>query len=364
MNEMPSKGLVKLALRIRIRPNPELAVRLESVCSEYTASYNRVAACGHAMPRLNGVEIHKATYRSERAQSALPSQLVISARMRAVESLKSVRTRQLKLDRKPCKKGESRKVLRCPESKGLGVRYDARSHRISLAEGWVELCMLQGERRQRLEFVLPDRYRIHIEDSVCTTELVRDHRGRWFLIVVVDHVVERPEASGRAIGVDLGVNRPVVTSRNQFLGERRWKEVDRRYQRLRRLLQMKGTRSSRRHLRKLRGRQGRFHRDCDHVLSKRMVLAAEVGDTLVLEDLTDIRDRIRARSAEWRRRMHGWSFAQLGSFVCYKADRYGRYAVFRDPAYTSQRCSRCGHTERSNRRSQSVFSLQIVPISD
>src|SRR6266542_3673721 len=50
--------------------------------------------------------------------------------------------------------------------------------------------------------------------------------------------------------VDLDINRPAVTSTNQFLGMRRWKAVEGRYFKLIRALQKKGTKSAKRHLRK------------------------------------------------------------------------------------------------------------------
>lgn len=343
-----------MSLRVRIRPDAATLALLEETRRRYTDSYNRVAAAGCGK-RVNGVELHKATYYSEVARSGLSSQLVISARTRATESLKSLQGRQKKIDLRARPEGRPPKVLRCPHSRGIGVRYDARSHRVSLAEGWAELCTLSGAKRLRVRFRLTDRYQRYVEAKVCTTELLRDRQGRWFLVVVVSVETQRPAPSGVAVGVDVGVSRPAVTSRNRFLGTRQWRDVDRRYQRQRRLLQMKGTRSARRRLKALSGRQGRFHRDCDHVLSKQLVLGARPGDTLVLEDLTDIRERMRVGSAEQGRRLHGWSFAQLRQFAHYKALLHGRHVEFVDPAYTSQRCSACAHTDRANRVSQSQF---------
>jgi len=46
--------------------------------------------------------------------------------------------------------------------------------------------------------------------------------------------------NGTALGVDLGVCRPAVTSDNRFHGIRRWREVEKRRFRLRRKLQANG----------------------------------------------------------------------------------------------------------------------------
>ena len=54
--------------------------------------------------------------------------------------------------------------------------------------------------------------------------------------------------------------------------------------------------------------------------------------------------------------MSGWSFAQLRSFIAYKAQLAGIPVIIVNPKHTSQECSQCGHVARSNRRSQARFS--------
>ena len=61
------------------------------------------------------------------------------------------------------------------------------------------------------------------------------------------------------------------------------------------------------------------------------------------------------KTVENKRRLHSWSFAQLYSFLEYKAEARGIEVVKVDPRHTSQTCSRCGYQHRSNRRSQSLF---------
>jgi IS605 OrfB family transposase len=160
----------------------------------------------------------------------------------------------------------------------------------------------------------------------------------------------------QVVGVDLGLSRPAVTSHNRFLGKRTWKAIEGRLFKLKRALQKNGSRSAKRHLKRLRHRQRRFRRDCDHVLSKQIVRSIEPGGTLVLENLKDIRRRTRMRhKSETQRRMHSWSFAQLKNLLEYKAKEWGCTVVAVDPRHTSQACSRCGHTARNNRRSRNLF---------
>lgn len=85
-----------------------------------------------------------------------------------------------------------------------------------------------------------------------------------------------------------------------------------------------------------------------------MAEAERTGYGIAVEKLTGIRDRVRLRRPQ-RATLHSWAFAQLGSFLAYKARQAGVALVEVDPAHTSQTCSVCGWVDRRNRRSQAQF---------
>lgn len=313
---------------------------LKATAEQSRDSYNRVCETGWQMERLNGVELHKLTYASERVSTQLPSQLVCSARVRATESIKGAKTR-LKNGRKAS----------CPKARAKTIRYDARSANINLTAGTAALASING--RVECKLSIPEFQKPRIGWKVCSSDLVFKS-GKAFLHVVVEAPDKPYELTGQVVGVDLGVNRPAVTSDTKFFGKRQWKGVEYRYFKLRRALQAKGTKSAKRHLKKLGRKENRFRTDCDHVLSRRIVDSVQEGTAIVLEDLTDIRERVKARK-KTRRRIHAWSFARLQSFLQYKSKIAGSFVAYVDPRYTSQKCSRCGHTEKANRKTQSWF---------
>jgi IS605 OrfB family transposase len=75
---------------------------------------------------------------------------------------------------------------------------------------------------------------------------------------------------------------------------------------------------------------------------------------IALEELKGIRQRVRLRKPQ-RVTLHSWAFAQPGDFIVYKARRAGVPVVYVDPAYTSQQCCECGHTDKKNRVDQGLF---------
>jgi putative transposase len=145
--------------------------------------------------------------------------------------------------------------------------------------------------------------------------------------------------------------------------EKSGQQIERRlqwYANRRQALQKIGSKSAKRRLRHLRGRQRRFQKDANHQISKRLVAKAErTKRAIVLEELKGIRARARVKGREQRARHSNWAFGQLRAFIGYKAQRAGVTVSCVDPAYTSQRCSACGHTERRNRKSQAEFCCVV-----
>ena len=340
--------IIQRTIKLRLRPTPEQASILTQAIQAYTDSFNQVSAYGWTHKVFNGIELHKATYRTQREQFALPSQLAISARMKATEALVSVKA----LLRKG-KKAHQPQSLRCP------IRYDQRSYGLWFDRSEVSLLTLQG--RLRIPFTIAKHYQQYKTWQRCSADVIKDRKGRWWLHVVMSKDIQEipPNDTDESfVGVDLGIVNPAADSRGQFYGSKHWEEVERRHAVLRSELQSKGTRSAKRKLKRTSGRQRRFRRDCDHVLSKRLVQTMESGQTLVFENLTDIRGRVKLKKAQ-RKRLHKWSFAQLQAFVEYKAQAVGVSIVFVDPRYTSQKCSQCKHVSRSNRPEQSIFKCRV-----
>ena len=349
---------------VQLKPTPEQAIALQQTMQEHTACFNAVARLGFASKCSNGVELHKQTYYELRATYPdLPAQLICAARVKATETVKSALTWQKKHELhypKRVAKAQQQgkpvpgfKPVKCPQVKLCPIRYDVRSYRVKWETLTTSLATVTG--RVELPFTVPGHATRYIGSKVCSADLCY-RKGRYFLHIVVSVPEPAFAHSDSAIGVDLGLNRPAVTSTHQFLGERRWKEQERRIFRLRRKLQAKGTRSAKRHLKKLSGKLFRQRKDHDHVLSKRIVQNAPPGSTLVIENLTYIRDRATMKKhTENQRRLHSWSFAQFHGFLSYKAQERGITVVKIDPRHTSQTCSHCGYQARNNRRSQSLF---------
>lgn len=183
----------------------------------------------------------------------------------------------------------------------------------------------------------------------------------YFLLVSLE--LELPELEptslSRVVGVDVGRRFLAVTTdvgnKTQFFSGSETIHKANQYQRARKTLQQKGTRSATRRLKLVSGRERRFTADINHQISHQIVTPNTLFD---LEDLTHIRERIKPnkkgkkasrKQRKTNRKQTKWSSAKLHSLIDYKAVLVGSLAIKIDANYTSKGCPKCGHVSDNNR---------------
>src|SRR5260370_181375 len=181
--------------------------------------------------------------------------------------------------------------------------------------------------------------------------------GTFYLAVTLDVPTPTPDDPTDTLGVDLGIVNLATDSTGEGFSGEPVEKTRKRYHSLRQRLQKRGTKSAKRHLKKLSGKQARFQRNTNHVISKRIVQKAKTNKQgIAIEDLRHIRSRTEARLRRSQRSRHSnWSFEQLRFFLSYKSALAGVPLHLVDPAYTSRTCSACGHCAKENRKSQASF---------
>ena len=121
------------------------------------------------------------------------------------------------------------------------------------------------------------------------------------------------------------------------------------YKSVRRSLQEKGTPSSRRRLKMIGQRENRYVNDVNHCIAGSLVNSNPEGTVFVLEDLTGIREVTEKVRIQNRYCTVSWPWYNLEQKLTYKAVRNSQRVVKVNPAYTSQTCPVCSHTEKANR---------------
>jgi len=244
------------------------------------------------------------------------------------------------------------------------------------ASGW---RLDAGASRLKLLGIGEVKVRLHreIRGTPKAITVAREGRRWWVTLRCVGVPPEPLAATGRQVGIDLGVCAQLATSDGRLVLEGRYgRRAATRLAATQRGLATKrrGSRRRERAVAKvaLAHRLVRNQRkDLAHKVSRELVNGY---DLIVLEDLeiTTMVRRPRPRKAKdgthepngagaksaLNRSISDAGWGQLLRCIAYKAEDAGRVVIAVDPRHSSQCCSSCGHTAAGNRLTQAQFRCQ------
>jgi putative transposase len=327
---------MKQTMLLKLAPSPEQHQALLETMHAFNAGANYVAEIAFAEQMANKVELQKLVYAELRTTYKLPAQLAIRCISKTSEAYK--RDKSIK-----------------PEFRSEGaIIYD---ERVMSFKGLTQVSLLTLQGRVLVPFRMGEYQQSRLESIKGQADLIL-RRGTFYLAVTLDVPEPTPnEALGGTLGVDLGIVNLATDSEGETFSGEQVEKTRKRMHSLRQRLQKRGTKSAKRHLKKLSGREARFRKDVNHRISKRIVQKAKnQRQGIALEDLRHIRQRTERTVKKSQRAKHSsWSFWQLRFFLSYKAALAGVPLHTVDPAYTSKTCSQCGHCAKANRKSQADF---------
>ena len=326
---------MKLTAKVKLQPTDKQRALLEATLERANEACNYISEVAWRERVFQQFSLHHLVYHDVRDRFSLGAQMAVRCIAKVADAYK--------LDRR------HKRSFR-PDG---AISYDSRLLSWKLDPQQVSIWTLSG--REKMLFACGLRQLDLLRGPRGESDLCLI-RGEFYLFCSCEVETPDPTDVDDFLGVDLGVVNIAVDSDGKVHSARQVNNVRHRHRRLRKRLQQKGSKSAKRRLKKLSGKEHRFASDVNHCISKSIVEKAERTERgIALEQLTGIRSRIRARKPQ-RSTLHSWSFAQLGGFITYKAKRIGVPVSFVDPAYTSQTCPVCGCVDKKNRPNQSTFS--------
>ena len=325
---------MKLTIQLQVLPDASQQAILLTTMERFNQAATFAAKVGFEAHVFAQPSIHKIAYREIRERFELSAQMAVRAIGKAVECFKRDKTR-------------------CPVFKPHGaVTYDERILGFKGVDR-VSLWTMIGR------MVLPLAYGEYQSERFGRIKGQCDlvyRGGKFFLLATVDLPEDPSIVVTDFLGVDLGIaNIATDSDGNQHSGKA-VEAVRRKHNLQRKRLQKRNTKGAKKKLKRISGKEARFRKHENHVISKSIVgLAKDTGRGISVENLHGIRERLPVWSKESRNRLSGWSFAQLVQFLEYKARLAGVPLVKVDPRNTSRTCSECGHCEKDNRKSQAKF---------
>src|SRR5437868_12694468 len=160
-------------IRIRLKPNAAQVEALHAIAALTTEAFNRCVAVGWGANVSNSTKLHRLTYYGLRhALPNLPSNLLVQARMKAAEALRSA----FQLSKDP------KRTVSQPQSSFSPPRYNQRTYRVDWKSQIVYLTLVGG--RQAIPFHVPDYSAKYAGYPTDTADLI-ERDGEWWLHVVV-----------------------------------------------------------------------------------------------------------------------------------------------------------------------------------
>ena len=326
--------MVKLVLQLLILPDAGQSKSLLETMRRFNAAATFAARIGFEAGVFSAPSIQKRAYYEIRKGFGLSAQMAVRAIGKAAEFY--------------MRRGRREKT--CPTFQPTGaITYDERIFSFKGVDK-VSLWAFPGGR-----IILPMIYGAYQKQRFDRIKGQADlvyRKGKFYLYCTVDVPDSAPVEPTDFLGIDLGVTNIASDSDGKTHSGSTVKGIRYRHRRLRQKLQKKQTRSAKRKLKAISGKEHRFATWVNHNISKQIVAKAKrSGRGIAIEDLKGIRERVKARRKQ-RVILHSWAFSQLRQFIEYKAALAGVLLAVVDAAYSSRTCAACGHCEKRNRQQE------------
>ncbi len=294
---------------------------------------NDIAKVAFKNKIANKWKLHHEVYYRIRKQYGLSAQMTVRAISKVVEAYKRDKNKLCKFK---------------PHG---AIVYD---QRILSWKGLEYASILTLEGRLKIPIRIGDYQKARIDRIKGQADLIL-RKGTFYLATTIDAPEESPFDPVGTLGVDLGLKFLAYDSDGESYSGKKVEHTRTKNAKLKTDLQKCGSRSAKRHLKRLSGKEARFHKDVNHVISKKLVTKAfDTQRRIALENLKGIRKGVTVRKAQ-RSRLSSWGFYQLRSFIEYKAELKGVPIIAVPPRGTSHICPVCGMNKKANRPNRGLF---------
>ena len=335
-----------ITAKLQILVNPSDKHILCNTVKAYSNACNYVSEYIYKTHNLSRYSVQENTYYQVREVFGLRSQMAVSCVRTVIAKYKTILENQ---------KEWIKPVFRRPQ---LDLVWN-RDYSLNTKNDIFSVNTLGG--RIKVSFYKKGFERYFANDcKFGTAKLVNKH-GKFYLHIPVTCEISELKKSeiSNVVGIDRGIRFLAVTydsnGKSVFYDGNIVKQKRAHYKDLRKQLQQVGTPSSRRRLKAIGQRENRWMQDVNHQVSKALVETNPDGTMFVIEDLTGIRSATERVKEKNRYISVSWSYYDLEQKLSYKALGHHQLVKKVNPAYTSQTCPKCSHTEKANRNKKIHF---------
>lgn len=314
-----------LSVKCKLIVPSDVRPQIDETLEGFALACNQILGIATRENCWNTTKLHHLSYYSVKGETGLKANHVCQAIRRVIGNSKL--TKKIHKFRATSISLDIRTFKYVEESQTVGITLKSGRVQFDLSIGGYQIALLRNQ-------------------TLTSATLNKTRQGDYYINFVIEIDTPPTGKTPKVIGVDLGRRTIAATSTGKDWDGEQIKDVRDKYSKVRSSIQSKCTKSAKRLLRRLSGKEARFQKNINHVISKQLVSEAkQLNASLAFEDLKGINKNLnkQPRSKTERRRSNSWSFYQLQTFVQYKASIKGVPVIFVPPAYTSQTCHKCLH---------------------
>ncbi len=312
---------MKLTLKLKLLPTIEQEALLLATIQEANAACNVISERAWSEKIFGQFKLHSESYYVVKNSFSLSSQMVVRCIAKVANSYK--------LDKK------TKRMFRPLGS----VAYDSRILSYNLTKKQASVCLIGG--RQKIAFTCYNPAYLPYIQGEADLCYIRD---KFYLLQTIDIPSEKEQSAEEFLGVDMGITDIATLSTGRTFASKELNTYKIKRQKVRSSLQSKGTKGSKKLLKRLSGKEKRTQNLINHTIAKQIVTTAkEQHKGIAIENLKGIRKSLGKFSKKQRGLYHKWAFYDLRCKIEYKARLQGIPVVVVDPRYSSKTCSGCRH---------------------
>lgn len=257
----------------------------------------------------------------------IPAQVVIRAYKAAKAAYKTVKSNKHKIT-EPCVKN------------GLSIRLDKHLYK------WIKvgeiIRLTTKEKRIDVELQLFAKVKELFKKYEVSDPLIFLRGDRLFLNVTFENDIPVILDDSNCVGVDMGINNLLACSDGRIYKSKTYLAAKRKIRFLKSKLQAKGTKSARRHLKKVKRKESNISKNFAHHLANQFISETK-SKTIVFEDLKNLKlssvkkNKKKGKLGKFINNKVGQvPISLFREIISYKAKLKGISVLLVDPAYTSQ----------------------------
>lgn len=316
-----------------IPTNPKDLELIMDLMEEYRSVVNEASKIQFSnLKELSNIKtLHNKFYYPARDKfPKVPSQVIIKAEQESLASYKAIKSNKHKISSPFVKKN-------------LSLRLDKRLYSHVKNEP-TKIGITTKDRKKEFQITLYPKLEELMNQHQFVDPMIYVKNGKLMISLSFDNSKEAVKPS-LCLGVDLGIRRTASCSDGRLIIDKKFNKEKRRLRYLKRCLQSKGTKSSRKHLKKLKHKERNKNKNQTHLVANEILRTK--ANVIALENIKGI--KAKKHKKQNKNGVSQVPFYELRRILTYKAKNMGKHVCLVSPAWTSQIDSVSGIKEGERR---------------